>query len=461
MTKISVYIPAFNYEKYIEQAVESVLKQTMKDWELIVINDGSTDNTVEVLKKYKGHDKIRILDQENKGLPVTNNIALRLSRGEYVIRLDGDDYMDENLLLVLSNVLDTKPDVGLVYPDYYHVGEDGEILEVIRRKKIGEEAKLLDLPAHGACTMFRKDLLLELGGYHEDFSCQDGYELWLRFIQKYKPINVNLPLFYYRQHPSSLTQDQSLILDTRRQIKSQFVARNLDRKDLKVLGIILATGNPVTVEMDPFQDLAGKPLIWYTMSEALKSQSIDKFVLSTDDDRVLEYSKKYKDIQVIKRPVSLMKSNVKTIQLAQHALAEVRSAHDYEPDAAAILYINTPIRKAYHIDKAVNTMKIFDVDTVLSIVEELAPCYQHEEFGLTPINEVGQNLRLERKSIYKENGAIYLMKTSVLEEGLFLGKKVGHITMLPEESVKINSAYDLWLAEELIQRRSGRFQIKA
>ena len=452
MAKISVYIPTYNYGQFIEQAVESVLKQTLKDWELIVINDGSTDDTSDILKKYAGNEKIRILDQENKGLTVTNNIALRLSQGKYIIRLDGDDFMDENLLLVLSNVLDTKPEIGLVYPDYYHVSEDGEVLEIVRRKKIGEEARLLDLPAHGACTMFRRDLLLELGGYYEDFSCQDGYELWLRFIQKYKPFNVNLPLFYYRQHLSSLTQDKARILDTRRRIKSRFVDDHLNSKELKVLGIILATGNPVTAEMDPFQELAGKPLLWYTLNEAVKSKSLDKIVLSTDDDGVREYAEGFDGIDTIMRPPSLMKSNVKTIEISRHALEEMKSSRNYDPDAVAILYINTPLRKAYHVDKAVNTMKIFDVDTVLSIVEELAPCYQHEEFGLTPINEIGQDLRLERKSIYKENGAVYLTKASVLERGLLLGRKVGHITMLPEESVKINSAFDLWLAEEIIQK---------
>ena len=124
MPKITVYITAYNYGKYIAKAIQSVFKQTLDDWELIIINDGSTDNTAEVLAQYKKHPKIRIVEQENKGLNVANNIALRLSNGKYIIRLDADDYFDENILLVLSNVLDTKPEIGLVYPDYYHINED-------------------------------------------------------------------------------------------------------------------------------------------------------------------------------------------------------------------------------------------------------------------------------------------------------------------------------------------------
>lgn len=105
MAKVTVYIPTYNYAHYVDKAVQSVLKQTMQDWELIIINDGSTDNTIDVLNRYKNNQKIRIIDQENKGLNVTNNIALRLSNGQYVMRLDADDYLDENALLVMSSIL--------------------------------------------------------------------------------------------------------------------------------------------------------------------------------------------------------------------------------------------------------------------------------------------------------------------------------------------------------------------
>jgi len=90
--KVTVYIPTHNYEKYIEKSIQSVLSQTMDDWELIVINDGSTDDTSEILKRYAEHPKIRIVEQVKKGLNITNNIALRLSNAKYFMRLDADDY---------------------------------------------------------------------------------------------------------------------------------------------------------------------------------------------------------------------------------------------------------------------------------------------------------------------------------------------------------------------------------
>ena len=215
MPKITVYIPSYNYAHFIDDAIESVLKQTYQDFELLIFNDGSTDNTEEVLKKYETNPKIKIIHQENIGMPKTCNKALNMAQGDYIIRLDADDIFDENILLILAKNLDQKPEIGLVYPDYFEIDEKGVFKEVIMRKKLGEEAKLLDLPAHGACTMIRKKYLKDVGGYNEQIKCQDGYDLWIRFIQKYKPYNINLPLFYYRKHSESLTAQSKKILDTR------------------------------------------------------------------------------------------------------------------------------------------------------------------------------------------------------------------------------------------------------
>jgi glycosyltransferase involved in cell wall biosynthesis len=451
MPKVTVYIPAHNYGQYIEKAIQSVIAQSMEDWELILIDDGSTDNTGEILSKYSDHAKIRSIQQENKGLNVTSNIAIRLSNGKYIIRLDADDYFDENILLILSSTLDKKPDVGLVYPDYYHVDENGEIIEVVRRKKIGEEVELLDLPAHGACTMFRKSLLQEIGGYTEDFTCQDGYDIWIRIIQKHKPYNVNVPLFYYRQHPGSLTNNKKHILETRRQIKQQFVEKHSTQSQPTVLGIVPVIGSPVAKEMEPFMELNGNPLLWYTLTEIEKSKYIHKTVVSSDSDQVLEYAKQFEFVIPMKRPAEYTKTTTRMVDIAKHIISNLPRDLEKDFDAICLLYVNTPLRRARHIDKAIDTMTIFDVDSVVSIEEELAPCYNHSQFGLTPINSSIGNIRLERESIYKENGAICLTRIQVLDNGSLLGERVGHITMLPEESVKINDPFDFWLAEKILQ----------
>ena len=118
---VTVYITNHNYGRYVRQSIESVLNQKFSAFELIIIDDGSTDGSLEIIAEYEQHPQVRVVSQENRGLVVANNIALRMSRGRYIVRLDADDYFDDNALLVMSNYLETHPEVGLVFPDYYTV----------------------------------------------------------------------------------------------------------------------------------------------------------------------------------------------------------------------------------------------------------------------------------------------------------------------------------------------------
>ncbi len=449
MPKVTVYIPTHNYGRFLDTAIRSALEQTMDDWELIVIDDGSTDNTAEILEPYRAHPKIRILEQENKGLNFTNNIALRAAEGEYLMRLDADDFLDENILLVLSNILDTKPGVGLVYPDYYYVDHDGEITEIVRRQKIGEEIDLLDLPAHGACTMIRKEILMEIGGYFEEFDRQDGYGMWLKFIERHHPYNVNLPLFYYRRHGGSLSESRGLLLETRRTIKRRVVEEmNLPRKP-KVLSLV-----PVVVDgecelTNPFTQFMGKPLLQRALEQIKEARSVDRIVVFSNDEDVLDYVERFEGVDGLLRPEAPARRTAKMADTALHALRTLEE-REYAPDAVCVCYVNTPFRRGWHIDKAVDTMTIFGVDSVVSISEDLSFFYHHGKNGLTPVNgSIERTLRLERKALFKENGAIYLNRVESVLAGKILGGKIGHITMLPEESVRINSAYEFWLAEKI------------
>jgi glycosyltransferase involved in cell wall biosynthesis len=446
---VSIYIPVHNYGKYLEQAIESVIAQKFNDWELIIIDDGSTDNSWEIIKKYSLHPKIRTMHQEKKGLPTTNNIALRLSQGKYIMRLDADDYLDENALLVLSNILETNPQVGLVFPDYYLIDEQGEIVEIVRREKIGQEVELLDLPALGACTMIRKECLLEVGGYREEFQCQDGYELWLKFIESFNPYNVNIPLFYYRQHPSNLSKNMSRILKARGFIKRTFVENSRRNAVPKILVVIPVLKKALSALDSALHPLAGKPLLWYTISEALKTSMLDKIAVSSDDTAVLDYCRAFPQITPILRPKELSNNSSDMGAIIMHVLEVFNKENKYAPDAVMILYSNTPLRRSSHIQKCIDTMIIFNVDSVVAVNEEVDHFYNHKRYGLCVINKRA-GITLERDALYRDNGSIYLSRTSAITRKNFLGESIGHIVMLPEESIRIRSNYDFWLAEKIL-----------
>jgi|CXWL01.1.fsa_nt_gi CMP-N-acetylneuraminic acid synthetase len=454
--KVTVYTTAYNYGLYLQQSIESVLRQTLQDWELIVIDDASTDETATVLTRYEEHPRIRVVrNQTNKGLVACANMALGMARGEYIVRLDADDFFDENALLVLSTTLDRQPEAGLVYPDYYHVDAKGDVIELVRRKKLHEEVHLLDLPAHGAGTMIRRRCLEELHGYREIVRCQDGYDLWIRFIDRFGVANVNLPLFYYRRHGQNLTENTDQLLRARRLIKRSYVKERFGNAMPKVLGIIPVRGKNTPHGPFALRDLGGKQLLAYTIEEAQAAEVFDRIILVTEDTDIARYAIEAK-MDVILRPENLARANVPiepTVWFTLGKLAEKQ----YVPDIVTLMHVSSPLKKAEHICEAVDTLLIFKTDSVVTVCEDRMFHYQHRATGLTPLYEKRQ-LRLEKSALYSENGAVYVSRRETITNDSFVGGTIGHVVMPEECSVQIDREYDFWLAEKLLERTATGVQ---
>src|SRR5581483_3605113 len=241
--KVTVYVSCHNYGRYLSQALESVAAQTLADWELILIDDGSADDTRKVAEEFAARfsDRVKLIHHETpKGLRGCANDALDAARGDYIMRLDADDFLDENALLVMTHFLDSHPELGLVYPNFTYVDEHGSVLGTEYRKKIGTEAKLLDLAPHGACTMVRKRALKSIGGYDEQYDAQDGQELWLKILHRFGVGNVTTPLFYYRQHDSSLSRDGERLRAARQGIKRGLASGKTGGVAPRILGVVPA-----------------------------------------------------------------------------------------------------------------------------------------------------------------------------------------------------------------------------
>ena len=452
--KVTVYVTNHNYGGFVRQAIESVLHQTFQDWELIIIDDGSSDGSQVILREYERLPNVHLVFQENKGLTVSSNIALRLSKGEYIMRLDADDYLDEHALLVLSTVLDTKPWVGLVYPDFYRVDERGEILGLERRNKIGKEITLYDIPAHGACTMIRKSCLQALGGYSEEITCQDGYDLWVQFIDRFGIDNVNTPLFYYRQHRRSLSADKARLLRTRRTIKRRHVEGVQQHERLNVIGIVPVRGRAADESAYALRPIAGRALIDYTIDAALRSEALKQLVVVSEDPDVLAHARTLRGVTVMERPAELARPNTPITPTVKLVLSQLDRAA--RPDAFMLLYVNCPLRSEAHIRHAIDTMSIFDSDSVISVYEDLTTHYQHIGSGLKPLFP-RRALRLEKEGLWVENGALYLAKVKHLSASDYLGERIGHIVMLERESLQIDTEEDFLLVEHLLglQKRTS------
>ncbi len=443
---VTVYITNHNYEEFIRQAIESVLGQTMNDFELIIIDDGSNDNSKAIIEEYKHHPQVITVFQQNKGLNVTNNIAMRLANGKYIMRLDADDYLDENALGILSGVMERTPEIGLVFPDYM-VDQSGNITEVVCRHNF-DEVKLMDMPAHGACTMLRKNCLEAIGGYDEAFQCQDGYDLWIRFIGKYEVKNINLPLFYYRQHPRSLTKNESRILGTRGRIIDKWIGNN--KSHINAIGIVPVRGKAANPNSTALKPLAGKPLIEWTLDSAIRCKRLDRVILTSPDREVIEHVRnRYGDkVMTVERDIEFAGINTHIADTALHAI-DCYTRDNPLPHAVAMLYIEAPFRSPEQIDTTINVMEMFETDCVIGVRPESNTFYQHHGAGMRPVRK-SSSLRLQRDDLSRDAGRMQPVTIDLLpKKHRTVGGLTGHVILDQNAAFNVTTQGEWELAEHL------------
>lgn len=447
---VTVYVVNHNYGDYLPLALESVFAQTFTDYEVLLIDDGSTDGSQKIVEQYVEHERVFPIIQQNKGLTVTNNIALRLARGKYIMRLDADDYLDPNALMVLATALENNPKVGLVFPDFYEVDETGNILKMVRRHNF-EQVTMMDQPAHGACSLIRRKLLQEIGGYDESNSCQDGYDLWIRFIQRFQVKNVRLPLFYYRQHGKSLTRNERRLLDTRNSILRKFASYNCD--PLKGVVVVPVRGNQSDPREFALKELGGKKVIDWTLEAALAANLVENIVVTSPDKEVQAHvARTYGErVLVFDRDLSLARVNSFADDTVFDAMTKYEGEGFIMPEAVVILSVDAPFRRPDQIEASLDILNIFEADRVVSVRPETAIHYQHNGGGLVPISS-NRFLGLEAEALYRDAGVVQAARTSyVKEKGKFFGGRIGHIIVDQQSSTLLNSEWNWKVAEMLAE----------
>ena len=449
---VTIYITNYNYGQFLHKAIQSVASQTFDDLELIIIDDGSDDDSRSIIEEYTERKNIFSVFQKNKGLNASNNVALKMARGKYIMRLDADDFLASQAVEILTSELERNSDVALVFPDYYLVDESGEVIQQVRRHNFESNVTLFDQPAHGACTMIRTKVLKDVGGYDQEFTRQDGYDLWLSITSQYSVKNINLPLFYYRQHDNNLTNDEKTLLKTRGKIKSKQVKKR-GLEQLSVLAIIPTRGEKIDPRSTPLRKLDDKALIDWTIDSALASELVTDTIVTTPDKETLEYvNKKYsKRILTYLREEELARVNTGIQETAQEVVDIYKESHPV-PDAFLMLYLEYPFRSAFYIDKAINTLQLHDVDIVDGVRPEDDMFYVHSGQGLQPWRN-SQKMRLERDELYRRAGGIQLLKTSVLSSGKdMLEGKIGHIILDEHAAFPLRSEFDWEVATLMLMQ---------
>ncbi|MEN0050681.1 MAG: glycosyltransferase [Bacteroidota bacterium] len=456
MPLVTVYITNYNYGKYIKQAIESVLNQSLVDYELLIIDDGSTDNSKEIIELYRDVPNIKIIYQQNKGLNITNNIAMRVASGKYLVRLDADDYFVPNALEKMVNILERDSTLGLVFPDYYYVDASGNMIGEERRHNFNKEVSLYDQPAHGACTIIRLESLRKMGGYNESFSCQDGYDLWIKFITYHKVTNINEPLFYYRQHGNNLTSNENRILSTRRKIKETFVK---DRFELPAtLAIIPVRNTFIKGQNWPLYTYDDKTILEHKVATCLAADHIHQILITSADREILDFAKaKFGDIEyvrVLERPSEFAAPNQTLTKTIEQAVTHVEQ-QGIIIQAIMSVSLEYPMLSSEVLSDMLNTLVLFKSDAVLSVRPDNRMFFQHNGHTLQPILDQAKFTKLEREALYRGAGGVVL---STLENFLknknLLSGKISHVVVDSECSFGIFSAFDFNLFKHFAEKES-------
>ncbi len=241
MPKVSVIIPVFNADKYIREAIESVINQTFIDYEIVVVNDGSTDRTVEIIQPYEKNIGLKILHRNNSGPSKARNEGVRAARGEYCAFLDADDIMMPERLALQVSSLDNKAGVGLVYTDLMTFNERG-IVHRSKKRFIRPysgnvvEKLLIENFITTSTVMVRKECFERVAYFDETMKHSEDYKMWLSIAKRYEIDYLDLPLVKYRYHADSLSSDRIAIHLSSYAVAQEFWESNEEyRREKKLL----------------------------------------------------------------------------------------------------------------------------------------------------------------------------------------------------------------------------------
>jgi glycosyltransferase involved in cell wall biosynthesis len=229
---VSVIVPVYNRENYIDGTIKSILEQSYQSIEIIVINDGSSDNSLLILKQLVEQypNKIVIIDQKNQGQTIARNNGIRQAKGEFIAFLDSDDLWLKDKLQKQLPLF--KNNVGLVYSGIYTIDAMNHILnqELCDKEIKGDiyHQLLIKNRMTGGTVIVKKMVLDQVGLFDETLNAAENWDLWLR-ISKHSLVDyVNEPLMKYRVHAGNMSKDALLMLSVTQRILSKYLEKSTD-----------------------------------------------------------------------------------------------------------------------------------------------------------------------------------------------------------------------------------------
>jgi len=200
---VSVIVPCYNYAKYLEECVDSVACQAYKYYEIIIVNDGSTDNFNEVTSRIvSNHNYIKIINQANSGQPaISRNNGIKKAKGKYILCLDADDKISSNFLVECMRLFTEYPEISIVYPN---LQEFGDRFNYADYGNLNQDT-LIITNTQPPASIFRKKAWVDAGGFATNAPGYEDWDFWISCRESgHKAMNAKNAIFYYRIHGNSL-----------------------------------------------------------------------------------------------------------------------------------------------------------------------------------------------------------------------------------------------------------------
>jgi glycosyltransferase involved in cell wall biosynthesis len=231
---VSAVIPAYNYGHFVTDAVACALAQTYSPMEVIVVDDGSTDDTRERLAPYM--NRISYIYQENKGLPAARNTGIRHAHGEWVALLDADDLWHSQKTEVQLNAVASMGDLGIV-GSQKNVGLPADLPANPEVRRLEVRDFLVQAPVTSSSVLLRKRCVAEVGWFNESLTSAEDRDMWLRMAARFPAVQVVSPCWTYRTHGGQMSRNVERMLSNTKSVVNRFCDEHSQYDYLRSLGI--------------------------------------------------------------------------------------------------------------------------------------------------------------------------------------------------------------------------------
>lgn len=250
LNMFSIIIPVYNKENYIQKTILSIINQTYNDYEIIIINDGSTDYSLEIIEKFNFiNADYKIINQENAGVSTARNNGVKIAKHDYIAFLDADDWWEPTFLEKMHDLITKYPDASLYASSYYKVKRQNNIIAQLHFEDnfhdgyinyINIYSKGLWMPIWTGATIIKKDVFEKLNGFNSNLILGEDFDLWIRVSLNYQIAFINEPLSNYNQ---DVDEHNRLVVSDKIYPPQKHFIFNLDylieiekkNKDLKIL----------------------------------------------------------------------------------------------------------------------------------------------------------------------------------------------------------------------------------